>query len=726
MIAVMMSEMKTTALQRFTWQSWLGILFLVLIAALASLSFYLYQVFSWNKDQQLSTRFFQQSFRASIDQYEYLPALLAQDAGLRRALVQPGGNLDYLNQFLDFVAQRSGANAVYVMDITGQVKAASNYRQANSFLHQNYSFRPYFSRAIAQRQRQFYYAVGATTGIPGFFISQPVLGDHNRVLGVVVVKLDLRPWEKNWQEAGQNILIAGDNGVVILSGSEAWRYRSIGRLPDQVVEEINQQQQFKGKTITTLFDKSDSYTGPGGLLLSFWKISGDTYLVNDFPISDTGWTLYYLHKNQHFLISTLWFFSVLMMSFILLFLYLRERRATMRSRQIAQENEKRHRSELEAIIENIHIGVISLDENGRIRFLNHAARDLLKLDRIAESREGVKIQQLIDMGELPEFDTDHFASGVIVKPFYESTLLVDEASATPVMFAVSRVSGQSDYQMLMTLVNISKRKRAEEELVRINESLEELVDKRTKALKDAQQELVRQSKVAALGQMAATIVHELSQPLSAMNSSVAAVQMKASNDDWEGALASLSRLKPLSEKMKNVVKLLKYFSYSDDRELDVLELAPMISQSLSLFQDRLKEKGIELEIDNLQSGVFVRVNPLKLDLVIVNIIQNAVDAIDSQVAGRIVVNLKSNSNEAIVTIEDQGGGISSRVMGRLFDPYFTTKEIGKGLGLGLSISHEIIQEYGGNIVAQNAEDGALFTISLPLQNQAVQLMSHGG
>ena len=586
----MMLGMNQARSQFTRYQSRLKLLLLPLLAIVVSFAFYLTLIYSWNTEQQLATRFFQQSFKASINQYEYLPALLARDAAVINALAQPQKDPGInLNQRFKFTAERAGASVLYLMNAAGQVVATSNYSEDNSFLNRNYAFRPYFARAKSQRKRQFYYAIGATTGIPGFFIAEPVIDSNDVAVGVVVVKLDLREWEKSWQDANQNVLVVAENNVIILSGQETWRYRTIGELSPKTLEEIKVQRQFEGAETSPLFQKRYDVGYLGGLPLSFWKIGGDAYLVNAFPISGTEWTLYYLEKNQQFIQSALIFFIVIMIGFSLAYLLYRERQSKLRSR-----------------------------------------------------------------------------------------------------------------------------KQAEQTMIELNESLEEKVDQRTRELRDTQAELVQQSKVAALGQMAATIVHEMSQPLSAMNSSIAATQMKAEKKDWSGSLKSLARLSPLCDKMNNVIKLLKYFSYQDDESVQVQELAPLIKQSVQLFQDKLRENRVTIQIENLESGVFVKVNALKLDLVITNIVQNAIDAMVDTTNPIITIDMKSQENRAVISITDNGCGINSRIMGQLFDPYFTTKEIGKGLGLGLSICHEIVREYNGSIQVENTEVGACFVIEIPL------------
>ena len=332
----MMPAMNQETSQNSKYRPGLNAFLLLALSLVASLVFYLMLLHSWNAEQQLATRFFQQSFKASIDQYEYLPALLAQDRQVKLALrYDQQGTID-LSERLRFIAQRAGASVVYLMDISGQVIATSNYDKTDSFLNQNYSFRPYFTKAIAQKNRQFYYAIGATTGIPGFFISEPVVDVVGSVQGVVVVKLDLSTAEKNWQDAEQNVLVAAENNVIILSGQPRWRYKSIGDLSQPTLKEIQQQRQFKDVEITSLFQETFEFVRFEGFSLFFWLIENNAYLVNSFPITDTGWTLYYLEKNERFIQSSLIFFVVVLTGLSLCFLYYQERQSRLRAKKQAE------------------------------------------------------------------------------------------------------------------------------------------------------------------------------------------------------------------------------------------------------------------------------------------------------------------------------------------------------------------------------------------------------
>ncbi len=173
-------------------------------------------------------------------------------------------------------------------------------------------------------------------------------------------------------------------------------------------------------------------------------------------------------------------------------------------------------------------------------------------------------ENTIYINHIVDIDSHHLdaqlSKDLTSKSYHETYALKNGQKDVPVMFALIKLAIMEEDLYLMTFVNIKRRKDAEDELVKINNSLEETIQMRTRELHKAQEKLIQQNKATALSNMAATIVHELSQPLSAMNSSIAAVNAKINHQDFEGAVDSANRLTPLSQKMYNVIKLLKYFS----------------------------------------------------------------------------------------------------------------------------------------------------------------------
>lgn len=163
---------------------------------------------------------------AEVDRLRALPGVAAEDARIRAALAG-SGPLQEANTYLETVAAHAGADELFLIDAGGETIAASNWNGPGSFVGQNYAFRPYFQDALATGRGQFY-AIGVTTGVPGYFLSAR-LEVAGRV-GVMVVKLDLRPLEDTWRAAEADVALADEHGGVFLSARPDWQYRPLTAL----------------------------------------------------------------------------------------------------------------------------------------------------------------------------------------------------------------------------------------------------------------------------------------------------------------------------------------------------------------------------------------------------------------------------------------------------------------------------------------------------------------
>jgi C4-dicarboxylate-specific signal transduction histidine kinase len=720
-------------------------LLILFIALACGLIFYIVQLFYTSSINNRSSRIYEQSLVASINQYEYLPSLIAEDGTLRQVILDPTTNYLAASKKLDFISKRSGAEVVYLMDKNGTVKASSNHEAENGgFLYHNYSFRPYFSRALTEKTRQFYYAKGATTGIPGFFISSPILLD-NEAIGVAVVKLNLSHWEEKWSKSTENIVVADKNNVVILSSIDQWRYRSIGDLPQNTLEQINLQQQFPGKDHSSLYSKSLNFNFSKDNNKNFWLVDKKLYLVNYFDIPQTQWRLYYLVNHDAILRSALIVFLVVFILLFLAQLNIKNKKHILESKNKNRLLEIKRREEQQTVMDNIHIGVILFSKSGALLSTNEHAKHLLfdNENELYSSNKAIEDTYISQLINIDNKDFDNILLQDIASPAYhETTTIARGQKSIPVMFAISKVNTMDKEVYLMTIVNITRRKIAENELISMNSELENIVENRNEELQEAQKKLIQKNKTLALGNMAATIVHELSQPLTAMKSSIAAIDAKIKNNDWIGANESTARLAPLSNKMHNVIKLLKFFSYQDKDSYTTINLVDTINKTLNTFKDMLTEKGISYTINTDINELLISANPLKIDLVLSNIIQNAIDALEDIPNPCLTITMHSDNGWVFLTIKDNAAGVDHEVKEKMFSPYFTTKEVGKGLGLGLAITYEIIQEYGGSIRVENILDdvtsqqktkltnaklkqqGAQFIISLPLKQTFDLASSH--
>ena len=710
--------MKITHKKTLSKKSLGTIAVLFLLVLLLTSVFYEWQLNASSESNQRSASLFEQSLLASITKHDYIPSLLVQDEEVNKLLLTPEFNHVSISLKLEFIAEKSGLDDLYVLDKDGDVVATSNFKTKSSFYGKNYAFRPYFEQAKATEQKQYYFAKGVTTGVRGFFISEPIIIDK-QFLGSVVAKIVLDEWEQKWNSSNENILVADDQGVVILSAKPQWQYRSIGELPDEVQQKIKKYNQFPNELHNPLFSEELS-AGLNGTKQKVWNIDGESYVVNHFPINTVDWTLYHLDDKRPILLRSLWFFLFSSGLAGILSLFWNERRRRMQLIKKSQETDRERRNELQKVLDNIHIGVLVFDQNGEVLSMNDHAENLLDSDSNIINKETFFVQELIEI-DLNTEEFDQFLQDDITTPSYHETITCLQVlsskspSQIPVMFSVGKISHQGAIVYLMTVINITKRKEAEQQLLLMNESLEEKVEQRTKELRTTQAALMQKNRTLAMGNMAATIVHELSQPLAAINSSIAAIQAKVSKQNWHGANESVKRLGPLSKKMTNVIGLLKSYSYEDDSLVEIVLFSTLVKQAVEVLHDRLNVDGIRIDVENNFEDAFVKVNPIKIDLAISNLLKNAIEAVEGKSHGFIKVGIKSNQfGYVTLSVEDNGGGVDKAIIDKLFSPYFTTKEVGKGMGLGLSITLEVMQEHQGQIDVKNTENGACFQIHLPI------------
>ncbi len=169
------------------------------------------------------------TLRGALNQYAYLPYILSRQADVR-ILLKSSFNAELVNRYLEALDRQAGSEALYVMNAVGDTLAASNWRDTQSFVGRNYGFRPYFTDAKAGKKGQ-QFGVGATTGIPGYFMSHPVV-ENGKFLGATVVKVDLTPLQEGWREGGETVMVSDANGVLFLSSRDDWRYKTLAPLSE--------------------------------------------------------------------------------------------------------------------------------------------------------------------------------------------------------------------------------------------------------------------------------------------------------------------------------------------------------------------------------------------------------------------------------------------------------------------------------------------------------------
>ncbi|AKH22265.1 hypothetical protein AAY24_13080 [Sedimenticola thiotaurini] len=240
-------------------------------------------------------------------------------------------------------------------------------------------------------------------------------------------------------------------------------------------------------------------------------------------------------------------------------------------------------------------------------------------------------------------------------------------------------------------------------------------------LRQTQNELIQAAKMAALGQMSSGINHELNQPLAAIRSYADNARALLTRDRPEEACWNLEQIAELTERMAKISRQLKVFSRKTSGQIVVVSLRAVIDNALKIVGPQLKDTGTTLRRNVLKEELYVMSDMVQLEQVLVNLLTNAVHAVEQQDERWIEIAVARQQGKAIIKILDNGPGIEKANLERIFDPFFTTKSEDRGLGLGLSISYRIVEMMDGSLTAANCpEGGAIFTLQLNIANMGQQ------
>ena len=237
-------------------------------------------------------------------------------------------------------------------------------------------------------------------------------------------------------------------------------------------------------------------------------------------------------------------------------------------------------------------------------------------------------------------------------------------------------------------------------------------------------QLLRSERLAATGQLAASIAHEINSPLQGITALLSVIRMKYADD--EDLLKKLDLIKNAFVSVRNTVRNLIDLNRPGKEKKQSMDVNQVIENTVALVSSYLKKKMVTINLDLAAATPTIIASPQQIGQVIMNLINNAVDAIitasefkdklseTSSIGGAISIATMNQGEELVITVKDTGPGIAKKDLDRIFDPFFTRKKK-MGMGVGLSICYGIVDDHKGTIVADNlAEGGAVFTIRLPM------------
>ncbi len=253
------------------------------------------------------------------------------------------------------------------------------------------------------------------------------------------------------------------------------------------------------------------------------------------------------------------------------------------------------------------------------------------------------------------------------------------------------------------------------ELTEINNRLRKEIEDRKRTeieLQDMRSELVHAAKMAALGQMSAGINHELNQPLAAIRSYTDNGKLFLKKGRLDDALWNLVQIGELTERMSQIGAQLKLFSRKTSGEMAVVPIHGVLDGALEILTPIIRKSKVNVDIQLVPEDLAVRANYVLLQQVLVNLLSNALHAVEDEQDRRIAIFSSDEDGRVSITIQDSGPGISPEHLPHIFDPFYTTKQSGRGLGLGLTITDRILREMNGEINVVASDTGARFVFTL--------------
>lgn len=234
---------------------------------------------------------------SEINKYNYLPSVLELESNVSELLNDPSPELrGKVNDYLEGLNRRSRSRAIYVLDTTGRVLATSNWRDADSYLGEDLSFRAYYQNAVRGLPGRFY-GIGSTNGEPGYYLAHG-LEEKGKIIGVAVIKVRLEALEERWQRARLEAFVSDENGIIILSSDPARRLKSVRPLTPQIKERLARSLQYYWWPLNELVPLERESIGDGVEKLTFPANSSVdhehtvvSYLAQTRDLADTPWHL---------------------------------------------------------------------------------------------------------------------------------------------------------------------------------------------------------------------------------------------------------------------------------------------------------------------------------------------------------------------------------------------------------------------------------------------------
>ena len=653
--------------------------------------------------------------RGLVEKHDFLPHAAARHPDVQdllRASRDPALRARVNDYFADLQAT-TGAAALFLVDRAGVTLAASNWNLPSSFVGQSYRRRPYFEDAV-QGRRGIFYGLGLTTGQSGLFIAEPVRA-NGAILGVVVVKISLEPLQTAWMRGADPVVLHDSRGIVFLSAVPEWLFHAVRPVSGTDAQWIADHRQYGSRERFPVlpWQAAPRADVAGFVLRTSAHGRRLDLLALDTPLPELGWTLTVTTDTKEVaqarqLALVLAALAVALLLLGVLYWRLREKRfREQRSARIELERRVEERTrDLEeahafrkAMEDSLLVGMRARDPEGTIIYVNPALCAMVGYgaDELLGRRPPYPYWHPDD-GERHARDSDAALQGRAAPHGFESRIRhKDGHDVITMVYTAPLVDAQGVHRGWMSsVVDITAQKQAEARQ------------------RDQEIRLQRSARLASVGEMASTLAHELNQPLMALsNFAVAARALAVQAAPPEMLAGALDDIVGQSQRASEIVKRVRAFINPQRGQYEVLAVDNLVAHAAALLGPELQQAGIALRLDLGAGGAAVRGDRVLLEQVLVNLIHNAMHAMQERQRGRIDLASRRVDGGVCMTVHDEGPGIPPEQREQIFAPFFTTRP--DGLGLGLNICRTIVEAHGGFITVDSAAGGgAAFSFTLPV------------
>jgi len=364
------------------------------------------------------------------------------------------------------------------------------------------------------------------------------------------------------------------------------------------------------------------------------------------------------------------------------------------SRETAET--RRVADDLSRLIDTANAPIFGVDANGRVNEWNQTTRRITGYDK----------EQAMGRDLVAEFITDDYKASV--KAVLDKALRGEETANYE--FPLYTKTGQR----VDILLNATARRDSSGNIVGVVGVGQDITE-----WKKAEVQLIQSSKLATLGEMATGVAHELNQPLNVIRMAAdnAAARIGDGELDADYLRAKLERIGAQTERAAAIIDHMRMFGRKSMDNMTPFDPRETVDGAINMVGQQLRLSDIEVVLDLPETCRRVNGHAVQMEQVLLNLLANARDAIAANggTERKITVAIDDGAADSVVvSVQDTGGGIARDALDRVFEPFYTTKEVGKGTGLGLSVSYGIIRDMGGVIEAVNVDGGARFTITLPV------------